>query len=574
MRSLGDSLQSCLDADLMKFRDSAVDTFAASRLRTLCLSKFLGDNADRKAADNEALAKFLGYNSKCEAYSYAVPAGEFEREFDNTLRFRFWKLFSSVNLDYSSLRKHWALGPGASVGCKTNDLYTKLFDGPLTGTSAYLYSRYKLATHGHPTHVAAEKMRAYVHGDFKFVSGSTFSCVEKNSNTSRVIGTEPLLNMFAQKVIAGQLTERLQTDFQINLKCQPSVNAELAWESSITGRDATIDLKGSSDLLSVNWVREFLPKEFYNLLMTVRSPNTLLPNGSWCKLHAVGGTGNAVTFPLQTLIYASIVRLCYDYLGVGRDVHVFGDDIICDERAVDLLAGAFKRYGFVINVDKSFRGNSPFRESCGGDFYNGVDVKPVYIRSLSERRDLISAFNRLRIWSVEHKTPLFRTLMFLRREIGHTSLYSPFLTDVGEGIWCTKEQALRRSAKHSRKHGENSGVVAYRISQVCVDDTNNRRKPSYINPYGEMVAACSGKTRCATTVVRAESVEQPACLQIHDLVNPKVVDTYNKRVTRFTSVWPDKVDAAREVYGGVNRLYVANRWLLDRVTCQFGSWLP
>ena len=56
----------------------------------------------------------------------------------------------------------------------------------------------------------------------------------------------------------------------------------------------------------------------------------------------------------------------------------YGDDIICRQTDALLLVELLRFIGFRTNVDKTFL-FGPFRESCGSDYYEGVDIRPVFI---------------------------------------------------------------------------------------------------------------------------------------------------------------------------------------------------
>jgi len=63
-----------------------------------------------------------------------------------------------------------------------------------------------------------------------------------------------------------------------------------------------------------------------------------------------------------------------------KSVRVYGDDIIIPTDMVSEALRSLTAYGFVVNRHKSFW-NGKFRESCGGDFYDGIDVSVGYCRS-------------------------------------------------------------------------------------------------------------------------------------------------------------------------------------------------
>jgi hypothetical protein len=60
-------------------------------------------------------------------------------------------------------------------------------------------------------------------------------------------------------------------------------------------------------------------------------------------------------------------------------VSVYGDDIIIPTYAYEHLIQLLTALGFVINRDKSF-GTGAFRESCGADYYYGINVRPFFLK--------------------------------------------------------------------------------------------------------------------------------------------------------------------------------------------------
>lgn len=105
----------------------------------------------------------------------------------------------------------------------------------------------------------------------------------------------------------------------------------------------------------------------------------------------VATMGNPLTFPLQTLIFYAFLASCSDIaaLRISSDpqaaglndmfVSSFGDDGICSTRILDEVHLYAKHLGWIFNDHKSFSSGS-FRESCGGDYYRGLEVRPVMLK--------------------------------------------------------------------------------------------------------------------------------------------------------------------------------------------------
>jgi hypothetical protein len=91
--------------------------------------------------------------------------------------------------------------------------------------------------------------------------------------------------------------------------------------------------------------------------------------------------GNGYTFELESLIFWAIVQqVCKPNVN-ERDmsVRVYGDDLVVPSEHYDSIVGRLAEAGFRPNSKKSFS-SGPFRESCGKQYYNGVDITPYYVR--------------------------------------------------------------------------------------------------------------------------------------------------------------------------------------------------
>jgi len=82
------------------------------------------------------------------------------------------------------------------------------------------------------------------------------------------------------------------------------------------------------------------------------------------------------TFPLQTLIFYCLLYAIAELKGVStQKVSVYGDDLIYPAKMHGVVSHVFDRVGLILNQDKTYVRDN-FRESCGGDFYRGYDVRP------------------------------------------------------------------------------------------------------------------------------------------------------------------------------------------------------
>jgi len=383
-------------------------------------------NAETK---KQAVDTFKKVNKRCQSFTLGFAPGEEELLIGNLrdvlYRF-FFRTGDDTIFDCTTENLDLGVGPGVSHGSEGSDVYTKLFNGPIAGTSDALCACYTtLCTRDHRW-LDAEIRRTYDHGNPVATKTSRLSTVPKDETTDRVIMIEPAINMLFQLAFGRKIEERLDAYFGINLSRQQSYNRRLALIGSKTGSCATIDLKSASDSLSLGLCKAVLPKRVLTALARVRSPSTLI-DGVKHRLHMIGTMGNGFTFPLQTALFAACVRavgITYGYQlwdpSPDRTGNwgVFGDDIIVPVS----LAGAVMRLlgllGFVVNSDKTFV-EGPFRESCGLDAFQGVDVRPVFIRRLAQPQDRYIAINKLTQWCAKTSIPLPLTLGFLMKGVKH-----------------------------------------------------------------------------------------------------------------------------------------------------------
>lgn len=242
----------------------------------------------------------------------------------------------------------------------------------------------------------------------KTIRGDRLSFVPKDVRKCRTITVQPSMNMFFQKGVGKWLEMNALRACGINLSTGQSDHRDMARRASALEYDAgTIDLQDASDTLSCNLMRWLLPLDWYALLKSLRCDESRLPDGSWQYNHIFAGQGNGYTFPLQTLIFYALVA---KGTGTNRNTSCYGDDIITPLGVYDLAAEILSAAGCVVNTEKSFS-TGLFRESCGGDYLAGVDVRPVYYKADAQRySDIASLHNML----IEKWGELKHTCAYLR----------------------------------------------------------------------------------------------------------------------------------------------------------------
>lgn len=210
----------------------------------------------------------------------------------------------------------------------------------------------------------------------RIVNGNRVTTVPKNFKKDRVIAIEPDWNAFLQKGVGALIRSRLQRFGLLQREAQ-EINSGLARLGSWTGHLATLDLSRASDSVSIALCEALVPEDWFRVLIDLRSPSGLV-NGEEVVYHKISSMGNGFTFELETLLfYALTCASCKKES--WRNISVYGDDIICPAQHVDKVVETLNDAGFELNPEKSFS-TGPFRESCGGHWFKGRDVRPFYLK--------------------------------------------------------------------------------------------------------------------------------------------------------------------------------------------------
>lgn len=361
------------------------------------------------------------------------------------------------------------IGPGSVSMSEGTSWYEKFYQSPLSYSHPILWEMYRESLQEGSLRALAEDQREGHFGHF-LVRGGKYSSVLKNRDTDRSIDIQPSLNMWAQKGIACLMHAFIRQKYGVDVSIQQFVNRELARRGSIYDDIVTIDETEASNRIPwafVEWALE--GTDLLDLIRVSRCREILLPWGEWKTLSMCSGMGNGFTFLLMTAINLAAIeavylyrnrefkklelpirldglvgnetyfrgeyeRLCYASSDVVKvlaaqqaldqwayevlplvalpDWGVFGDDIICSNVVYEDLVHLLGLTNAQVNLDKSFSKGS-FRESCGGDFWSGTDVRAVYAKTLATPHDIVSLLNRLLVWTVRHDVLLCRTLRLL-----------------------------------------------------------------------------------------------------------------------------------------------------------------
>lgn len=229
---------------------------------------------------------------------------------------------------------------------------------------------------------------------------SKLIAVPKTMAGPRLIASEPNQQQWIQGLVANQVIERMKGTALKNCISfdNQSHNGALALSASSSGSHATVDLKSASDRLSC-WSVERFFRANRTLLERIHASRTRMvlnrvhPSWNQLVLKKCFTQGNALTFPVQSICYGMIAISAVILANGGKvtkntiedaskRVRIFGDDIIVPTESLDCLVKILQACQLEVNQAKTFS-KGKFRESCGVDAYDGVDVTPVYVKTVS-----------------------------------------------------------------------------------------------------------------------------------------------------------------------------------------------
>lgn len=277
-------------------------------------------------------------------------------------------------IDFSSFAPLWSKGSTYSLPASTATIADKLDNNIDATPHALIYVQ--------SVYEACPRLFAPF-SQHIIVPGNRFSSVTKDWRKRRPISIEPLFNMLLQKNVGEFIRKRLRR-VGIDINTQQDFHK---WVLAHKWDDyATIDQSDASDRISHELVKQLLPPNWFTLLDRIRSRNTVINIDGidvTVKLEKFASQGNGFIFELETLIFYAIAKATVDTESNEIDylVSAYGDDVIVPVQFFNAVISSYELFGFSVNTEKSF-GTGPFRESCGFDTFNGVEVRPLYLKEI------------------------------------------------------------------------------------------------------------------------------------------------------------------------------------------------
>jgi hypothetical protein len=276
--------------------------------------------------------------------------------------------------------------------------------------------------------------------------------VPKTLKTPRIIAIEPTCMQNMQQAVATSLVELLEVkrigfnsrnnvvEGQIGFREQVP-NRLLAQEGSLTRGLATLDLSEASDRVSVRHVENLVSNWplLREALLATRSSKASVPGFGVIPLSKFASMGSALCFPIEAMVFLTVVYMGIekelkrhvtrgDIVAMSGKVRVYGDDIIVPTDYVRSVIDSLELFGFKVNVNKSFW-NGKFRESCGGDYYDGQDVGIVKVRRVmpSSRNDVSEVVSLVELRNLFYSRGMWSTAKHLDKTIGKVLPYFPIV---------------------------------------------------------------------------------------------------------------------------------------------------
>lgn len=369
------------------FYDSPEAYFILSSISALC-----SKNADIRRGDltctprESAILKFLDSEKRCLLTNERFRKSDFG-EITNAdgLLLSMQRKISQVLGDVPALSSLAPkFGPGSNVNVKKNTSARYKLNARITASRETLSAFWSLKIQDAYPHWLTGK---------PLIGAGELTTVPKTAEIDRCIIIEPLLNTFLQLGVGTHMKRRL-----LLAGCDlydQSHNQNLARQGSIHNDVVTLDLSSASDLISYAVVLELLPIQWVEFLDALRTPIVSCKEfgKNFLFLEKFSSMGNGFTFELESLIFYAAAWAVYEEARIPfHNASIYGDDIIVDRRVSGRLVQLLENLGFSVNAKKSHF-DGPFRESCGGDYLNGIDVRPFFVKDRFTSARIVAMMN-------------------------------------------------------------------------------------------------------------------------------------------------------------------------------------
>jgi len=291
---------------------------------------------------------------------------------------------------------------------------------PLTGSKDHIswFRDEYLSWNRHPV----EYIRAQVGGDlnvaFREVESLEAVLVPKTFKSRRMIMANTTIGSLYSNGSGKLITARLASA-GYDISSLQKEHGDLAKIGSARRTLVTADQSLASDNLTCELIDRLLPGRWARALSRGRIGRIRSPYFPEIETKIFSTMGIGFTFPLQTLVFLGLLKgISLEFFKKNLRVSAYGDDLVYDHRLHPFVTVLFPKFGLIINADKTYS-EGGFRESCGSDFFHGVDVRPFQLGEvdsnfLSRRKYeafLYTAINGLRRRWLDEEIPVTLRLL-------------------------------------------------------------------------------------------------------------------------------------------------------------------
>lgn len=421
----------CIDSGILLAEPNKSAVYAVRQI-TLMWAKMAAECSDTR--NRKAIESYYQTEKKVEAFTrtYRYDVG-LRSSFRRMARLLYGDLFGHLEAKIDEgllIPRH---GPGMTADGRIGNQKWKTDTWTCRMEKVFFMDTYAIPNFGH--YESLEDVNVLRPGFEKPVK---VVLVPKTMKTPRIIAEEPAHVMYVQQALKDAWYEAVDTGIAlcsafIQFKRESQqLNRELAHQGSVNGELATLDLSAASDSVSIAHVADLL-HSFPSLKEAVfasRSTRARLPKGDVIRLWKFASMGSALCFPVEATVFLTVI-FCAIERELGRPlsqidirqlrgkVRVFGDDIIVPKEYAVPVAEALALYGFEVNHAKSFW-TGLFRESCGGDYYAGMDVSIVRLRDSipDSRKDAQQVIRLVAFRNLMYKSMNWTTARYCDRLLG------------------------------------------------------------------------------------------------------------------------------------------------------------
>lgn len=339
--------------------------------------------------DAEAIRKFYDVNKRCRVYGRSNGV----KWLEDRLKEKFAILFKGFKKNYKKYSECVYFSSGVCADAKVLSQKVKAY---VAGNPDHEIFGFRFKTEDYRWGTENAKLGWWIHFNFCERNGllplytCSPTCVPKNYKTPRIICPEPAYAASKKQGILRAIRDCISgapSGMQIFDDSDQSTNQELAFLGSRDGNYATIDKTSASDSISAALMSRILPNDVWEAIWPYYVSWFVTEKGQYVHKDMFASSGDPICFILEGCLFSALEMVAEDLVDEFEGVRtttrkcytgrVFGDDVITNVKYYQTYCDIAELLGCIINQEKSYA-DGPFRESCGTDFFYGMNVSARY----------------------------------------------------------------------------------------------------------------------------------------------------------------------------------------------------